>query len=188
MRALEPIPFFETLYRDTYPQTLLTVTRGCSDPDQIPDILQDIYADVYANILLYGAGHIRDPAAYVRAVTRRKLGAWYGLKARLQRFVPLQAADENGDEYDLPELATEISAGDAAEQRLLAAQVGQRLKSYPAEIRKIFICRFALDMPLKSIARALGLNENTVKAKLYRTLRELREHCQKEGADPHEKT
>lgn len=184
LRAPEPIPFFEALYRDTYPQTLLTVTRGCSDPAEIPDILQDIYADVYANILLYGAEHLRDPAAYVRAVTRRKLGAWYGLKARLKRFVPLQTADGDGEEYDLPELASIPAAGDTAEQRLLAQQVGEMLKGYPAEVRKIFICRFALDMPLGEIARALDLNVNTVKAKLYRTLRELREHCQKEGTDP----
>lgn len=186
MSAPEPIPFFEALYRDTYPQTLLTVTRGCSDPAEIPDILQEIYADVYAAILLYGSDHIRDPAAYVRAVARRKLGAWYGLKARLKRFVPLQTADGDGEEYDLPELAGVPAAGDTAERRLLAQQVGEWLKNCPVEVRKIFICRFALDMPLEQIARALGLNVNTVKARLYRTLRELREHCKKEGIDPYD--
>ncbi len=183
MSAQEPIPFFEALYRDTYPQTLLTVTRGCSDPAEIPDLLQDIYADVYADILLYGPGHIRDPAAYVRAIARRKLGAWYGLRARLQSFVLLRSENEDGDGYDLPALASVPAAGDTAELHLLAQQVGERLKGYPAQVRKIFLCRFVLDMPLGEIARALGLNENTVKTKLYRTLQELRGHCQKEGAD-----
>lgn len=183
MSAQEPIPFFEALYDETYRATLRLVTRGCADADRIPDLMQDIYADVYAAILTHGTDYFTNPAGFVRRIARHKLSEWYGLKARLQCLVPLQAADDAGGEYDLPELATEISAGEAAETRLLAAQAGERIRDFAPETRRILLCRIELDMPFKAIARLLGMKEITVKMRYYRALAELRELYQKEGAD-----
>ena len=183
MSAQDPILFFEALYEQTYDSTLRIVARGCADPDRISDLMQEIYADVYAAILSRGTAYFTNPAGFVRRIARHKLSDWYGLKARLRCLVPLRQFDEDGAEYDLPELATEIPAGDAAEQRLLAAEVAERLKAYGPETRRIVLCRVGLGMPFKDIARLLGMKEVTVKARYYRTLAELRELYQKEGAD-----
>lgn len=183
MSAQDPIPFFEALYEATYPQTLRTVLRSCADPDRIEDLLQDIYADVYAAILTHGPDYLQNPAGFVQHIAKHKLFEWYGLKARLKCMVPLETLDPDGGEYDLPELATVPAAGDAAEARLLAQQAAAKLREYPPQTRKIFLCRIQLDMPFKDIARLLGMKEVTVKARYYRALEELRKIYQKEGAD-----
>ncbi len=181
MRAQDPIPFFEALYDETYRATLRLVTRGCADADRIPDLMQDIYTDVYAAILTHGTDYFTNPVGFVRRVARHKLGEWYGLKARLQCMVPLRGMDDDGGEYDLPELAAEVSAGEAAEARLLAAQAAERLKTFAPETRRILLCRIELDMPFAQIAKLLGMKEATVKMRYYRALAELRELYQKEG-------
>lgn len=183
MRAQDPIPFFEALYDETYRTTLRLVTRGCADADRIPDLMQDIYADVYAAILTHGTAYFTNPAGFVRRIARHKLSEWYGLKAKLRCMVPLRTLDGDGEEYDLPELATEVAAGDAAETKLLAAQAAERLKTFAPETRRIILCRVELDMPFPQIAKLLGMKEATVKMRYYRALAELRELYQKEGAD-----
>ena len=57
-----------------------------------------------------------------------------------------------------------------------------QLKRCPPDVQKIFICHFWLDMTLRDTARALGMKESTVKAKLYRTLTKLRNDYAKDGA------
>lgn len=62
-------------------------------------------------------------------------------------------------------------------------QIAAQLKQCPADVQKIFICHYQLDMTLRDTARALGMKEPTVKAKLYRTLAKLRRLYAKDGAD-----
>ena len=52
---------------------------------------------------------------------------------------------------------------------------------------RIFILYFSQDLGLREIAQALHLNENTVKSRLYRTLKQLKETFQwQEDEELHE--
>ena len=50
----------------------------------------------------------------------------------------------------------------------------ERIKGLPAEVQNIIRFRFYEELPLQEIAEVMGLNLNTVKAKLYRGLKALR--------------
>lgn len=180
-------PFFEALYEQTYNDTLLYLTRRCSDPAQLPDLVQEIYAELYVVLLQKGTGYLRDPKAFVRHLAKSKLRQYYTLRSRLAALLPLQKDDDDGQCYDTPELAecalNEPLPERLVENRLLAAQLAEALKACPADVQKIFICHFQLDMTLPATARALGMKESTVKTKLYRTLAKLRKLYAKDGAD-----
>ena len=179
-------PFFETLYAETYSETLLYLTRRCADPTQLPDLMQEVYAEVYAVLAQKGTAYLRDPHAFVRHVAKSKLQRFYTLRQRLAAVVPLQKTDEDGETYDHPDvagLALQTPLPDQlAEDRMLADQIAAALKNCPADVQKIFVCHFQLDMTLRDTARALGMKEATVKAKLYRTLTKLRKLYAKDGA------
>ena len=179
-------PFFESLYEQTYHETLLYLTSRCADPTQLPDLMQEVYAEVYTVLLQRGAGYLRDPHAFVRHVAKSKLRRFYTLRQRLTRLVPLQKSGDDGETYDEPDLARlalqRPPPEQLAEDKLLAAQVAAQLKRCPPDVQKIFICHFWLDMTLRDTARALGMKESTVKAKLYRTLTKLRNDYAKDGA------
>ena len=50
----------------------------------------------------------------------------------------------------------------------------ERIKGLPATVQNIIRLRFYEELSLQEIAEAMGLNLNTVKAKLYRGLKALR--------------
>ena len=57
MSAQSITPFFETLYAETYSETLLYLTRRCADPTQLPDLMQEVYAEVYAVLAQKGTAY-----------------------------------------------------------------------------------------------------------------------------------
>lgn len=178
--------FFEALYEETYPDTLRYLTRRCADPSQLPDLLQEVYAEVYAVLLQKGCGYLRSPAAFVRHVAKAKLRQFYTLRQRLGTLIPLQRTTPDGETYDEPDLQQAETQPPLPEQlvedKLLAAEIAARLKTFPADVQRIFVCVYALDMTLRQTAALLGMKESTVKAKLYRTLAKLRELYRKDGA------
>jgi RNA polymerase sigma-70 factor (ECF subfamily) len=58
--------------------------------------------------------------------------------------------------------------------------VTEAVGKLPAELRTIILLRFYEDMKISEMAEVLKMNENTVKAKLYRGIRELRGMLEKE--------
>lgn len=180
-------PFFETLYEATYRETLLYLTRKCADPAQLPDLIQEVYTEVYAVLAQKGTAYLKDPHAFVRHIAKSKLRQFYTLRQRLACLIPLQKDGPDGEVYDDPEVAAlavlDPLPAQLAEDRALAGQIAAALKRCPADVQKIFVCRFALDLTLEETAATLGMNVSTVKAKLYRTLRKLRELYAKEGAE-----
>lgn len=184
LHAQDPAPFFEALYEDTYADTLRYLTRRCADPAQLPDLMQEVYAEVYAVLLEKGGGYLRDPAEFVRHVAKAKLRRFYTLRQRLGTLIPLQRTAQDGELYDEPDLQQADQPPlpeQLVEDKLLAAEIAARLKTFPPDVQRIFVCVYALDMTLRQTAALLGMKESTVKAKLYRTLAKLRELYRKDG-------
>jgi len=71
-------------------------------------------------------------------------------------------------------LATAADLGASPERSLIARQELRRVwrivDQLPARQREVFMLRFAEEMPLEEIARALGMQSGTVKAHLFRAV------------------
>lgn len=185
LNVQEVTPFFEKLYEETYDSTLLYLTRRCGDPAQIPDLMQEVYAEVYAVLLQKGPEYFRRPRAFVQHVAKARLCRYYSLRRRLACLVSLDrfGTEDAGEGSPPREIPDQDLPENLAEDKLLAGEIAARLKTFPADVQRIFICHFWLDMPLSQTAKALGMKEATVKSKLYRTLAKLRELYQKDGAE-----
>ena len=187
MSAQSITPFFESLYESTYQETLLFLTRRCADPALLPDLMQEVYAEVYSVLAQKGTAYLKDPPAFVRHIAKSKLRRFYTLRQRLANLIPLQKTGDDGEPYDDPNVAElamqQPLPENLAEDHILAGRIAETLKSCPADVQKIFICHYQLDMTLRETAKALGIKETTVKAKLYRTLTKLRKLYAKDGAE-----
>ena len=179
-------PFFEKLYDATYDSTLLYFTRRCADPTQIPDLLQEVYAEVYSVLLQKGPQYVNRPEAFVRHVAKSKLCRYYSLRKRLSCLIPLEhfgAEEGDDDEGKIREIPVHELPEQLAEDKLLAAELSAKIKTLPADVQRILICHFWLDLSLAKTAKVLGMKEATVKSKMYRTLAKLRELYEKDGAE-----
>ncbi len=174
---------FNELYDKTYTQTALFVTKRCDDPAQIADVLQEIYADVFAAITVKGLGYMKNPEAFVRHVAKKKLARYYGWKSRLRDWLPLFAVNQEiDDEYEvIPIALDDLPIDEQVEKKLLISEISELLAAKPADVQKIFMLHYSLDLPIRRIAEELKLSESTVKTKLYRTLNELRKIYRKDG-------
>lgn len=184
MNVQEVTPFFEKLYEETYDATLLYLTRRCADPVQIPDLMQEVYAEVYSVLLQKGPDYFRRPKAFVQHVAKSRLCRYYSLRRRLACLVSLDHSgrEEDGEKDEALEIPSLDLPEDLAENKLLAGEIAARLKTFPPDVQRIFICHFWLELSLAQTAKALGMKEATVKSKLYRTLTKLRELYEKDGA------
>lgn len=174
---------FEQLYDTTYRETVSFVTKRCADPAQICDIVQEVYADVYTAMCDKGEAYLHKPQAFVRHVAKKKLARHYAWTSQLKSMLSVFAFDSDGEEEDeppLPDLDT-LPVEEQAETHLLVRDITRRLAEKPAEVQKIFLLYYSLDLPIRQIAQVLHLNESTVKTKLYRTVGELRELYRKDG-------
>ena len=80
-------------------------------------------------------------------------------------------------EWCIPSRALE----EAVDARDLGRAIDRFLSSLPRETRAIFLRRYWFGDSVRSIARDLGLRENTVTVRLTRTRQRLRTYLQKEG-------
>ena len=174
--------FFDNLYNETYHRTVVFVTRRCDDPTQIADILQDIYTDIYAVLSEKDLGYIKNPAAFVQHVAKKKLARYYGWKSRLNNLIPmfLQYSKSDDEYWSNQTEPDDIPIEDLVETKLLLSEIADIISEKPADVQKIFQLHYALDMPIKQISAELKLRESTVKTKLYRTLEEIRNIYKKE--------
>lgn len=164
---------FNSVYDEYFDEIRRFTAVRCSDPDQLSDLLQEIWLEYYRAVAKNGTDYARSPLALLYKIARRKTARYFSLKKELMRLIPV-----NGEESEivLPDIYTD------AEEKALSSVEAERiwviLSSYPAETRKIVYLYFYEDMSLPEISRATGLSLSSVKNKLYRTLKELKERSE----------
>ena len=93
----------------------------------------------------------------------------------------------HGSEYEvsLSEIGEIICAPDSTDSMadgiFLKEKISEYLKLVPDLTRKIFIRRYFLFDPVRTIARTYGLSESYVKVTLFRTRAKLKDYLEKEG-------
>ncbi|MBQ2758217.1 MAG: sigma-70 family RNA polymerase sigma factor [Clostridia bacterium] len=166
----------EAYFKEVYAQTKNTVyayvyARAKNREDAV-DIFQEVYMELVKILKTNGSSYINSPAALLTDIAKKKLYAYYKQNEKLDTF----CTDVFFSCEDEPFVHIENISAD----RETVREIYNILKKKDDIVLKIFFLYFQADMKLSEIAVQTGLNESSVKNKLYRTIRELREIMKRE--------
>lgn len=154
---------FERIYRETYYSTLKYITIKCNNIEDINDILQDTYVELF-NILKKREVYAERCENYINGIANNIIKRHYSKVSKI-RLVD----NENMEIADDIDLDQDLMAKENAED------IWNFIKNKDLITGKIFYLYFIFDMKISDVAKELELNESTVKNRLYRTMKQLRE-------------
>lgn len=164
---------FNAVYDDTYADIYKYVLSRVRNAGDVADIVQNVYLQFY-NRLKRG-GVIREPLKYLVKTAKHEVYKNYRLVDRLARHVPVFSGRE-GEEFGNLELELELLSEERDEvSGLVLDEVWKFLQGGDALTYKIFVLYFEYDEKLRDIASRLAVKESTVKNRLFRTLKLIRE-------------
>ena len=158
---------FARIYDTNYDYIYKYLIIKSDSRETAEDILQNVFLNLYKRML--EGEKVLDPKHYLLRAAKHRLADYY----RSRRFNDsLDDTVEIVDEKALGEL--ENDSGYAYEE------IMQSLKEADETTYKIFVLHFGHDCTIEKTAKTLGLAESTVKSKLYRALKKLKNKA-KEG-------
>lgn len=157
------------IYKDTHKDVLKYVVSKCNNPDDINDLVQNVYLNFCKR--LKKSGHVDNPKKYLITIARNEIFKHYGFIQASKEFIPLFS---KGDGEDFSALESEISTADISYDSLLCGEVWEYVKTLDILTFKIFVLYFSHDMKIIDISKTLKVNESTVKSRLYRTIKDIR--------------
>lgn len=164
---------FCQLYEQTYRLAASLISVRCRQTADIGDILQEVYLELYRLLQRRGTNYIKEPEAMIRRIVKQQLFRYYrGLSRRQEVY-----AEKEDDEcdIDIADIAS-ISVEEIAEDRVILEWTDRYLSEKGELYRKIFHLYYRFGLSVPEIANMLGRTEGDIKNKLYRTLREIRNH------------
>lgn len=159
---------FERLVK-TYESRVYTMAyRMTGNHEDASDLTQDAFIRVWRSLDSF-KGEAKFSTWLYRVVSN--LCADYGRKRARTYELPL---DEEGEhEITLPDVRYEPDR--MLENKEVGASITQAVDTLSPEHREIFIMREIYDMTYAAIADALGIEEGTVKSRLFRARENLRD-------------
>ena len=165
---------FEEIYNETYNTVLRFIVVKCNDIDNINDILQDTYIEFLKILRKKRFLEINNIKNYMIAITNNIIKRHYYKKKKDNVVIYCESDEDIEDNIDLEEdFITKENA----------KNVWEYIKNKDLVTAKIFYLYFALELKISEIAEGLSLNESTVKNRIYRTLKEIKENLGKEVSD-----
>lgn len=169
MSTREINEMFTEFYEHTYKDIVKYVLSRCENSSDIQEIVQNIYVNYY-NTLNRGV-NIREPKKYLYKIAKNEMFKYYSILTRLKRHIPLFSKEEDKFlNYELEFLSEEINY-----DKLLCDNVWSYLRNQDIVTFKIITLYFVYDLKISQIAEELKLNESTVKSRLYRGLKHIKE-------------
>ena len=162
---------FNEIYDATYADIYKYVLSKARNVSEIADIVQNTYINLYK--MLKKGGEIKEPLKYLIKIAKHEIYKNYKIFDRLSRHIPVFSQDE-GENFEnlefelLSEVKDEISG-------LVLEEIWEFLKSGDVLTYKIFVLYFEYDEKLRDIAKILEIKESTVKNRLFRTIKIIRE-------------
>lgn len=164
---------FCQLYEQTYKRTAALITVRCRQTADIGDILQEVYLELYRLLQRRGTDYIREPEAIIRRLVRQQLFRYYrGLSRRQEVYA---APDEDDGDIPIADIMS-LSVEEIAEDHVILEWTDRYLSEKGELYRKIFHLYYRYGQSVPEIAQLLGRTEGDIKNKLYRTLKEIRNH------------
>lgn len=171
--------FFNELYASTNQKVLAYIIVKCGKTEDVADIFQETYTEVVKIIKKHGISYFKQPDALVMQIAKRKIFRHYKLKEKLRgieemNYYNILSADEN----DIA--VQQTSFDDIAISKETVQSVFTYLSAKDELTKKIFYLYYYMDKNISEIALLFSVKESTIKNRLYRTLRELRQNLDKE--------
>ena len=160
------------IYNLTYDDIFRYVLSKCRNIDDVPDIIQNTYMNFYSR--LKRGGDIKEPIKYLIQTAKRELYKTYGFWNRANETMPIYSKYD-GEDFDNIELEAELDFEIDETNNLLCDEIWKYIKNLDNLTYKIFVLYFQYDDKIKDIAKILKVNESTVKNRLFRTLKQLKE-------------
>lgn len=167
--------YFEQVYDNTYVDVLRYISRRVYNSDDASDLMQDIYTELYALIRRRGREYIKDEGAMVMTIAKRQLRKKYGLFSARAKIVSLEVTADDGERAFITdfESLTSPSADSTLEERELLDGIFAIARAH--DCADIFSLRYCDNMSLEEISGIVSLPVHTVRNRLYRTLKTIKQ-------------
>ena len=154
--------------------------RMTGNPDDAADLTQDAFLGAWRNLAKFDGRSAFSTWLY-RLTTNLCIDFLRREKRRGQLSAPLEGEDSEGEEKQLDLPDERWSPERALEQSEIRQAVRQGLDSLSPEHRAVLLLREAEGLSYAEIARALDLEEGTVKSRIARARLALRDFLLKTG-------
>ncbi len=156
---------FDRIYAETRDDLLrYLMLRTNADPEA-EDLFQEVYRRFYDR--LTRGVPVLDPRRYLFSVAKKVLAGYYRSSAK-----------RKAAEQPIPEDFEVVSDDEPIDERLLREErmdeVWRLLKHEPEINQRAFVLYYGYDRSQKEIAAALGIREEAVRQRLYRTRERIR--------------
>lgn len=158
---------FEELVEETHRRVYTLAYRLVGDRSEAEDVAQEAYLRVYR-----GLGGFREEARFETWLYRIVTNVAMSHLRRRGRFGEL-----------LTEQPEELAARDApaSEEAFAVEDVRQALERLPVGYRTVIVLRDIYDLPIRHIARELGVTEGAVKVRIHRARKRLKDVIREQG-------
>lgn len=163
---------FENIYQKTYTSVLKYITIKCNKIEDINDILQDTYIELLNVLKRKKCVQLENLQSYIFGIANNIIKRHYYKRHKVIKYELKDNEEmEIKDEFDL-------------EQDFITKEnvqtVWNYIKSKDLITVKIFYLYYSLDMKISDISKELNINESTVKSKIYRTIKQVKEYLGKD--------
>lgn len=156
---------FDRIYAETRDDLLRYLTLRTNADPEAEDLFQEVYRRFYDR--LTRGVPVLDPRRYLFSVAKKVLAGYYRSSAK-----------RKAAEQPIPEDFEVVSDGEPIDERLLREErmdeVWRLLKHEPEINQRAFVLYYGYDRSQKEIAAALGIREEAVRQRLYRTRERIR--------------
>lgn len=156
---------FDRIYAETRDDLLRYLTLRTNADPEAEDLFQEVYRRFYDR--LTRAVPVLDPRRYLFSVAKKVLAGYYRSSAK-----------RKAAEQPIPEDFEVVSDDEPIDERLLREErmdeVWRLLKHEPEINQRAFVLYYGYDRSQKEIAAALGIREEAVRQRLYRTRERIR--------------
>ena len=156
---------FDRIYAETRDDLLRYLTLRTNADPEAEDLFQEVYRRFYDR--LTRGVPVLDPRRYLFSVAKKVLAGYYRSSAK-----------RKAAEQPIPEDFEVVSDDEPIDERLLREErmdeVWRLLKHEPEINQRAFVLYYGYDRSQKEIAAALGIREEAVRQRLYRTRERIR--------------
>jgi len=161
---------FNEIYDRTYDKILKRVIYKIDDLSTVEDVMQSIYLNLYNTLQKKGPNYIEDIDRFLYKIAKTEIYKHYKLKNKLKiNYI---------DDYSL--LESESTSDFSIEEessiinRLTSDEIWLEIKKERIEVQKILAFYYLQGLKINEISDLVGLNENTVKSTLYRSIKKIK--------------
>ena len=159
---------FENLYQITYDNTLKFIVVKCNNIEDINDIIQDTYVELYRKLKKSDLNiNSEDEKSYIIGIAKNIIKRHYQKIKSKNKEISL-------DKFENVETNANIDLEDDFITQDNAKYIWEYIENKDLVTTKIFYLYYILDYKIEDISKEMELNISNVKARLYRTLKEMK--------------